>query len=42
MALKYRKSRLHYYQESYKEALNLANEVFAKALKQRNPWIYRP
>jgi YaiO family outer membrane protein len=33
MALKYRKSRLHYYQESYKEALNLANEVFAKAPK---------
>lgn len=33
MALKYRKSRLYYYRESYKEALNLANEVFAKAPK---------
>lgn len=33
MALKYRKSRLYYYSESYKEALNIANEVFAKAPK---------
>jgi YaiO family outer membrane protein len=33
MALKYRKSRLYYYRESYKEALNIANEVFAKAPK---------
>ncbi|WP_373493920.1 YaiO family outer membrane beta-barrel protein [Aquiflexum sp.] len=32
-ALKYRKSRLYYYRESYKEALKLANEVFAKAPK---------
>jgi len=40
IALKYRKSRLYYYRESYKEALNLANEVFAKAPKTEGILVY--